>query len=422
MIKRTAALLSALGIICCTMTACKGGSNTEEEIKLPIYGAEEISYEIATAKYMDISETDGIGVTIGYPYADNLYYPAGAQLVEFLAVKGRTVNEGDVLAVLDSSELDYEISNQQTIVNTAYANSLAGGESARLQYQIEQNKLDKMLEEKDSYTIRAPYTGEITYINRVNAGDNVEGGEVCCTIAPEETVQIYVDGGDANKFRYGQDVVVKIDGVEYAGSVVMAPDIAPATASGAAAKRAIFALEDGVMDKIREESPLALSAGWATVYLTSEKKNVLAVPDSAVKTSGSISSVTIVDGEERYRLRVTIGASYGGYTEILNGIAEGDIVIADGSGMFTTDLEKSEDGNGDGAGFGFQIDKSKLKNWDGVVDEDFLAMMNIDENMLSQWGIDIESLKGITFSKEDIEAWDGKIDPKMIRQWLKNNK
>lgn len=346
--KRATALLLALAIITGTATGCKRGGDAAEEIKLPIYGGNEISYEVATAQYMDITETESMGAVIGYPYADNLHYPADGQITFYSIVKGRAVIAGEVLAEMDSSDLDYEINNQQTIVDTAYARSLGGGETARLQYEIEKYTLDMLLAEKERYTIRAPYDGVVTYINRATVGDEVTGGDVCCTVAPAENVQIYIDGGDATKFRFGQSVTVKIDGDEYPAKVVMAPDMAPVTASGKAAKRAVFALEEGVMDMLLEEKAMAIAAGWATVYLTTEKKNVLAVPSSAVKTVGSSSSVTLLAGEERFRLGVTIGMSLGGYTEILNGISEGDVVIADGSGTFVS--ANNEENNDDFGG------------------------------------------------------------------------
>ena len=347
MFKRAAAAVLSLGMMCCFVSGCSRGEVTEEEIKLPIYGAAEITYEVATAQYMDISETISVGATIGYPFADILYYPGDAQVVSFSAIKGKSVEAGQVLAELDSGSLDYDISNQQTIVNTAYA--VAGtSEAARLQYEIEQYTLDMLLAQKEQYIIRAPYDGIVVDISRVRAGDQVEAGEVCCSVAPADGVQVYIDGGDAGRFRYGQSVVVKIDGVEYPAKVVMAPDIAPSTADNAADRRAVFMLDNDVMAKLIVENPTALAAGWATVYHTTEKKNVLAVPDAAVKTSGSTSSVTLLDGEERYRFNVTIGMSLGGFTEIIDGIAEGDVVIADGSGTFVSSTDNNDrDDRGD---------------------------------------------------------------------------
>lgn len=337
MVKKTAALLLLLSVTLCAV-GCKSGGSVDGEIKLPIYGAEEIQYEVAAAQYMDISQTEGIGAVVGYPYAEYLYYPADAQMISYEAVNNRELKQGDLIAELDSSGLDYEISNQQTIVNTAYTASLSGGESERLQYQIEQSKLEMLLAGKESYTIRAPYDCVVTSVNRSTAGSTVTQGDVCCSIAKPEEISVYVEGSDAAKFHFGQAVTVKIDGKEYDAVVAMAPDCAPETADGSAANRAAFVLEDGVIEAIREENPVALTAGWATVYFTESKKNVLAVPDSAINSSGSSTTVTIVDGEERYRLPVTVGVSYGGYTEIRNGISAGDIVLAEGSGIYTTDL------------------------------------------------------------------------------------
>ncbi len=331
---KKAAIAVLLAFSIC-LTACSGKESADAEIQLPIYGAEEIQYEIAEAKYMDLSETEGMGVSIGYPYAVYLTYPANAQVVSFNALKGRKVTEGEILAELDSSELDYDINNQQTIVNAAYQTSLSGSRSDQLQYEIEKMKLDMMLEEKDSYIIKAPFDGIITQTAAVSEGSSVKSGALCCAISEIEKVEIYLDGSGASQFRYGQEVQVKIDNDMYDAVVTEAPDIAPATAYGSSAGRAVFDLGDETMAEVVAEKQMAIAAGWATVYVTTERKNVLAVPDSAVKTTGTESYVTLLDGEERYKLKVTKGASLGGYTEIVNGISEGDVVIAEGSGLFT---------------------------------------------------------------------------------------
>lgn len=327
--KKTASVLLALIL---TLTGCSSGDNTSGEIQLPIYGAEEIRYEIAEAKYMDISETESIGVAIGYPYAVYLTYPANALVKSYEALKGRTVAKGDILCELDSSGLDYDISNQQTIVDAAYAASLGGG-AARLQYEIEKMKLDMMLAEKDKYTIRAPFDGIICQSGAVAVGTEAKGGAVCCMMSEISKTRIYVDKA-GSKLRYGQKVQIRIDEQMYDASVVAAPDIAPDTAYGESAGRVIFDLGEEAMAEVLEEHAMAVSAGWATAFITTERKNVLAVPDSAVKSTGTESYVTLVDGTERYKLRVTVGKSLGGYTEILNGISEGDVVIAQGSGVY----------------------------------------------------------------------------------------
>lgn len=334
----------ALALLSLTLalTGCSGRNNVSGEIQLPIYGAEEIQYEIAEAKYMDLSETESFGVTIGYPYAVYLTYPADALVMSFSALKGRTVTEGEVLAELDSSGLDYDISNQQTIMNAAYSASLSGGRAAQLQYEIEKAKLDMLLAEKEKYIIRAPFDGIICETKAISEGAEAKAGDICCAVSEISKTGIYLDNA-GSKVRYGQKLQIRIDTTMYDAVVVEAPDSAPDTASGSSAGRAVFDIGEEAMAKVLEESPMAVSAGWATAFMTTEKKNVLAVPDSAVKTTGTESYVTIVDGSERFRLRVTTGEKLGGYTEILNGISEGDIVMAQGSGVFTEpDNEKEQ--------------------------------------------------------------------------------
>ncbi len=335
--KKCAAMLLAFSLL---LTSCAGKS-ADEEIKLPIYGADEISFEIAEAKYMDISETTALGVTVGYPYSVYLTYPAEASVTFFDITNGDIVTEGQILAQLDSSDLDYEINNQKTALNAAYNASLSGGTAAALQYQIEQSRLDMLLAEKEAYTIRAPFDGIVTSVTRATEGAIVAAGDLCCAISEENRACIYVEGGEAANFRFGQQVQVKLDNVTYDATVVEAPDIAPATATSV--NVAMFDLGDGVMEKIWEENSMAISAGWATVYVTESRKNVLAVPDAAIKSVGTDHYVTMVDGDERFRLNVTIGKQLGGYTEILNGISEGDIVMAQGSGVFSSANENEEE-------------------------------------------------------------------------------
>lgn len=336
--RRIIAAFTAL-ILCAALTGCKG-ENTAGEIKLPIYGAEEISFEVATADYMDISQTDSTAAVIGYPYATYLTFPAEAQVLFAEITKNSAVSEGDVLVELDSSELDYEINNQQTKVNAAYTASLSGGEAAKVQYRIEQNTLDMLLEKKDSYTIRAPFDGIITESYRPTVGSTVHEGDICCAISKPEDVRVYIEGGAASGLRFGQRVQVRLDNDMYDAAVVSAPDVIPATASKKAANRAILDLGEGTLMDIYEKDPMVITAGWATAYITRERKNVLAVPAQSVKTRGSTSTVTLVDGDERFKLPVTIGETLGGYTEIINGISAGDIVMAEGTGEFSTAKSK----------------------------------------------------------------------------------
>lgn len=347
----SAALCAALLLL----TACRRGADAAQEIRPPVYGADEIKFEVAAAQYMDLSETQSIGATVGYPYAVYVTYPADALVMSYDTAVGREVKQGDVIAQLDSSGLDYDINNQQTLVNAS--------RGSQLDYALEQSRLDMLLAEKDAYTLRAPFDGIITYARRLTEGSDAAAGDVCFAISEKDRAMVYIDGADASRFRFGQKVQVRLDGTTYDATVVQAPDTAPADQT---VSRTIFALDGGVMAQLAEENPLAISAGWATVYLTTEKKNVLAVPDSAIKRSGSTTYVTLVDGEERFKLNVTVGESIGGYTEIIDGISEGDVVMAQGSGVFSGEDSADEQQNAQG---GFDGHDGPPPDWNGEFPE-----------------------------------------------------
>ena len=81
--------------------------------------------------------------------------------------------------------------------------------------------------------------------------------------------------------------------------------------------------------------------------------NVLAVPEKAIKKDGTKTYCSVLQGNEKYDLYVEVGATAGGYVEILSGLNEGDVVVlaeSTGNGSSNTDnknnnKEDNEDGD-----------------------------------------------------------------------------
>lgn len=322
---RLAAVL--LGI--CLFAGCSQNQNVDKEIKLPIYDETEISYNTYTVQYDDISETTNIGAFIGYPYAVYYNFPRAGTVISTNVKKGQSVKQGDVLAVVDSSGLDYEITNQTIKTQAALNNASATGSTLdSLTYQIEQKSLELLNYEKSLYELKAPFDGIITDVKRFAEGDQVDNETYFCGLAKTDEVYVYATDKTSN-LRFGMDVRVKIGTDYYDGTLVSAPDMAPSGASQTAKSLAIVDLGDAVKE-VREKDPSMIEAGWATIYAkTAERNHVLVVPDSAVKTYGGKSYVTLLLDGERINMNISIGASLGGYTEVVSGISEGDIVIID---------------------------------------------------------------------------------------------
>ena len=78
---------------------------------------------------------------------------------------------------------------------------------------------------------------------------------------------------------------------------------------------------------------------FATVALVSAARKVLVVPTEAVIQTGTRNVVIVMDGERFRAATVKTGAEMGGRTEILDGLKQGERVVA--SGQFLIDSESS---------------------------------------------------------------------------------
>ncbi|MBQ8904474.1 MAG: hypothetical protein IJY73_09380 [Oscillospiraceae bacterium] len=171
--KRTicAAAITAAAVL----SSCSTQAAIDAEIQIPVFeGGSAINFQTATVQISDIELSQNVGGSIGYAYSDTLYTFFESNLIEFVAKRGDVLKEGDVIAVFDSSALDYDYTNQKILADDAYAKYLAtGSEAARLEYEIQKKQLDYVQYQIDQYTIKAPYDCIVT-----NIGDFVVGSVV----------------------------------------------------------------------------------------------------------------------------------------------------------------------------------------------------------------------------------------------------
>ena len=317
-------LLTALFVF---STAACGTQDVEAEIKLPILeNAGSDKFTTATVERRDFVETKSVGGNVGYVYAQTLVVPGDSNLLEYNVRKNDKLKEGDVIAVFDSSALDYDYKNQKILVDDAYAAyTSSGSELSSLIYQQEKLRLDEIQSRIDAYTIRAPYDCIVTKTESLSIGQAIEGGKAVCDVAKEDEVFVYT-GDNVNLFSTGTSVKLKFGTDKaYSGKVVMTPD--GNSRRGGINSSAVIAFDEGELEKILEEVGNIVSAGWVTIIPTVvEKYNVLAVPEEAVMQFSGSTYCYIMDNGNRVRIPVEVGETYSGYTIILSGLSEGDTV------------------------------------------------------------------------------------------------
>jgi membrane fusion protein, copper/silver efflux system len=186
-------------------------------------------------------------------------------------------------------------------------------------------------------TLHAPQRGTVTTIE-VREGQRVSAGQTLMTINGLDKVWVEASLSQAAmaSVQPGSPVSVSVDarpGQIFQGTVdVLLPDIDSTTRATRA--RIVVSNADGV-----------LSPGmFAHITLNSAQGDAVPViPDEALITTGSDARVIVQDDSGHFRpVAVHTGRSVGGYTQVIEGLHEGERVVT--SGQFLIDSEASLSG------------------------------------------------------------------------------
>lgn len=313
--------VAALTVPACVLTFSACSNSVDDEIVKPLTGETKLSYQTAKAEVMTIETEEKIPANLAFASSTTYTAAFDGKIKSNNVVKNMTVKKGDVLMALDTTDLDFQINELQMKI-AAMSDPIEKGYS-----QIELDKLTKM---RDNAIIVAEYDGVVNQCSYSQVGSNVKYGDMLCVLSVPDSIYVYNSEGAGKNLRFGMDVDLKINDIDYKGVVIAAPDTAPEDASKDATKYCAVKLSDSDLDRLINENDgvTAVDAGWATIYaITTRRVNVLAVPESAVKQESSKYYCSILQGEEKYDMPVEVGATAGGYVEILSGLNEGDVVI-----------------------------------------------------------------------------------------------
>ena len=315
------AVISAL--LCLSCAVCLSGCNSDPvdaQIVKPI-GETKVTYDTAKATVMTIKTEEKVPATASFSKSVSFTAPYDGKISMNNAMRNSKVNEGDVIMSMDTTDIDFQI-NELKIKIAAEGNSVQKG-----YLQIE---LDKLQAQRDAAVVIAPFDGMILECTYAATGEDIGAGKNLCTIVDENSLYFFNDQGGGRNLRFGMDVSIVVNDKTYDAKVTAAPDTAPEDASSKAKKYSAVHLTEGSLKQVLEDNKGAAQvvAGWATIQaITVQRDNVLAVPEQAVKKDGQKYYCSILQGEEKYDMPVEVGATAGGYIEILSGLNEGDEVI-----------------------------------------------------------------------------------------------
>jgi len=328
--RKTAAMLTAVLLL----SSCTAQEAVDAEIKIPVLeGNTAISYQTATVEKRDVEITSNVGGSIGYVYADDLFTREESNLIEIVAKRGDRLKEGDTIAVLDSSSLDYDYNAQKILADDAYAKYVATGtEAARLEYQIQAKQLELIQYKKDEFTIKAPYDCIVTSIESFSPGAVIKAGTKMCTVAKDGEIYLYT-GEKTDLFKVGMAVDAKFGTDDtFKTRVVMTPGGGSGQRAGRGSininNGVTLKFEDGELERLMTEVENVITAGWATLIVpTVQKYGVLTLPEDAIATFSGSTYCSILNNGYQVRIPVEVTGIYDGIAIIKSGLSEGDEVI-----------------------------------------------------------------------------------------------
>lgn len=187
-----------------------------------------------------------------------------------------------------------------------------------------QASLDQAMEQLDKATIFAPFDGVVASV-AADVGDKVLASTVMILLVDptEVEVQALIDELDVFQAEPGQEVIITLDAlpeVELEGRVTA---ISPtATVQAGVVGYQIWIAAEPIVELQLRDGLTALAE-----IIIDQREDVLLVPNRAITTQDGTPMVLVMVSDEIEQRPVVLGLSDGQWTEVIEGVEEGEQVI-----------------------------------------------------------------------------------------------
>lgn len=333
---KTKFLAVLLAAVCLSAVGLSGCSDDEssEEIKVPILEEDQITFNTVKAEIGTISETYTLDADYENPYLVTISSAVSGKVKSVSIKNGEKVKTGDVLLTIASDEIDKQIEEQQIRLDSAKQtyNTLSGTsgvssaelETAKLDIDVEQNEMDKLLNKKANYSIKATASGTVSaesgYEDTFAVGQNVYEGQFVCTISPDE----------GNVLCARTNTKEALTDVNFGTSATVTnlnEDVGKGTVSD------IIYTENGdysyfcYVIKLDGKEDLSYYDNLKVTLNTYTKENVVLVPTEAIRTISNETYVDVLIDGVKVQTAVETGIVGDLQTEIISGLTGEEEII-----------------------------------------------------------------------------------------------
>jgi HlyD family secretion protein len=219
----------------------------------------------------------------------------------------------------------------------AFPNTELDTQSENLSIKQKENTLQDLKDKLPDYFIRAPFAGTISVVN-IKKGDSVSSGTAVATLVTNTQIaEISLNEVDVAKVKIGQKTTLTFDAIS---DLTISGVVADMDAVGTVSQGVVTYIVKISFDTQDERIKPAMSV--SANIITDTKKDVLIVPNSAVKSQGGKSYVEMLKGSPAVsvdglddsiskvvlkRIPVEIGLVSDTQSEIILGLKEGDEIV-----------------------------------------------------------------------------------------------
>jgi RND family efflux transporter MFP subunit len=252
------------------------------------------------------------------------------RIVQRCRCEGKLVKAGDILARLDDKEAQATLNDLRASEDfqrrefDRQTQLLARGATTSQAYQRAESDLARIQAQSaaqaqrlDYYKVVAPMDGTVLKEDG-EIGDMVDPGTILYRIGLEKPLWVVADVNeeDIPRVQAGQKAMLRTDAFANQALTGYVKQITPAGDPISKTFRVRIGLPD--------DTPLRVGMSVEANIVSREKRDVIVVPANAVANN---SLLIIEDGRARVR-KVKIGIRGSGFVEILEGAAEGELVVS----------------------------------------------------------------------------------------------
>ena len=325
----TAALAASLALT--MFTAC-GKEETEGDIYIPVRTGNSVNYDTVRASVGTILEQATLEGRITNPYSVNLsFMRVGGKISEINVREDYEVTEGEVIAVIDGTDLESEINIQKIRLDSAQStyDTLVSThadsdeiEFAKIELDIERIKYDELIEKRGFLELKAPFDGRITSVGDVRVGSTVDKFDRICTISDSSKTRLTVT-----------DYENRLSDIVFGTRV----EIVQGTLASTTGKVVDRITVNTYVIQCDEDIEFLDLGGIEVTFTTLRRDDAVIVPSEAVYEATEVFSddstglsnnyVNVLINGIKVQTPVNVGVSSNGKTEILDGLEGTETLI-----------------------------------------------------------------------------------------------